>query len=115
MNTPLSTAAHGHENSRVVRIATAPNEALAGFWRSVLEDEGIVVAIQPGGAGFAMGTNALNEHHLLVREDQAQQARELLTELESEAGADFDSEDWNYDPDSDGDPDATAAEAKRPS
>ena len=81
-----------HDRSRVVRVATAPNEALAGFWRSVLEEEGIVVALKAGGAGFAMGTNALNEHHILVREDQAEQARALLAELEADDAAEFDYE-----------------------
>jgi hypothetical protein len=94
-----------HERSRVVRVATAPNEALAGFWRSVLEDEGLVVAVQPGGAGFAMGTNALNEHHILVREDQAEQAKAILAELETDADDDLDA--WDYDPDDDPDAEAT--------
>jgi hypothetical protein len=97
--------------SRVVRVATAPNEALAGFWRSVLEDEGIVVAVKAGGAGFALGTNALNEHHILVRDDQAEQARAILAELE--ADADADSEDWDYDPD--GEPEPATLDAKRDS
>lgn len=88
MNTP------NDERSRVVRVATAPNEALAGFWRSVLEDEDIVVAVQAGGAGFAMGTNALNEHYILVREDQAERAREILSELEADDDA---ADDWDAD------------------
>lgn len=74
-----------HTNhSRVVRIATAPNEMVAEMWRDILQDEGIVVALQPDGAAWGMGMNALNAQHLLVREDQAQRALDVLAELDAE-------------------------------
>jgi hypothetical protein len=71
--------------TRVVPVAVAPNEVVADIWRQVLEDEGIIAALRPGGAGASFATNALNEHVVLVREDQAERAREVLAELESSA------------------------------
>ena len=76
---------------RVVEIAVAPNEITADIWRQVLEDEGIIVALKPGGAGFAFGSSALMEHFVLVREDQAERARSIIAELESSDG----DEDWS--------------------
>jgi|GEM_PF-607661 len=75
---------------RVVEVAVAPNEITADIWRQVLEDEGIVVALKPGGVGFAFGSSALMEHFVLVREDQADLARSIIAELESS-----DDEDWS--------------------
>ena len=72
------------DGARVVPVATAPNEIVADMWRQVLEDEGIIVALKPTGAGSSFGTNALNQHIVLVREDQAELAREIIAELESE-------------------------------
>ena len=74
------TSEHG---DRIVQIATAPNEIVADMWRQALEDEGIVVALKPGGAGFAFGSSALMEHFVLVREDQAERARSIIAEIES--------------------------------
>jgi hypothetical protein len=69
------------EESRAVQIATAPNEAIAAMWKDVLEDEGIVVMLKPGGAGYALGYAALSEHFVYVRDDQAEQAREILADF----------------------------------
>lgn len=71
------------DGSRVIQIAVAPNEITADMWRQALEDEGIVVALKPGGAGFAFGSSALMEHFVLVREDQADLARSVIAELEA--------------------------------
>lgn len=71
------------EGHRVVQIAVAPNEITADMWRQVLEEEGIIVALKPGGAGFAFGSSALMEHYVLVRDDQAERARAIIAELES--------------------------------
>jgi hypothetical protein len=70
-------------SGRVVEVAVAPNEITAEMWRQVLEDEGIIVGLKPGGAGFAFGSSALMEHFVLVREDQAERARAIIAELES--------------------------------
>lgn len=72
------------DDSRVVQVATAPNEAIAMMWKDVLEDDGIVVMLKPGGAGFALGYAALSEHFVYVRADQADQAREVLAEFLTE-------------------------------
>lgn len=69
---------------RIVHIATAPNETIAMMWRDVLQDEGIIVMIKSGGAGYGFGHNLLNEQYLLVREDQAEAARQILDEFEEE-------------------------------
>lgn len=72
------------DDVRVVAAAVAPNEIVAELWQQVLEDEGIIVALKPGGMGHSYVTNALNEHYILVREDQAERARAIIAELETE-------------------------------
>lgn len=78
--------------ARIVAVAVAPNEITADMWRQVLEDEGIIVALKPGGAGFSFGSSALMEHFVLVREDQAERARAIIAELES---SDEDDDSWS--------------------
>lgn len=73
-----------NDGSRVIAVAVAPNEIVAQLWQQVLEDEGIIVALQPGGIGHSYSSNALNEHYILVRDDQAERARAILAELESD-------------------------------
>jgi hypothetical protein len=68
---------------RIVHVATAPNETIAAMWRDVLRDEGIIVMIKGGGAGYTFGQNLLNEQYLMVREDQADAARAIIDEFES--------------------------------
>ena len=70
-------------SGRIVEIAVAPNEIKAEMWRQVLEDEGIIVALKPGGAGFSFGSSALMAHFVLAREDQAERARSIIAELEA--------------------------------
>lgn len=72
------------DSGRVIEVAVAPNEITADMWRQVLEDEGIIVALKPGGVGFGFGSSALMEHYVLVREDQAERARSIIAELESD-------------------------------
>ena len=72
------------DGTRIVAIATAPNEVIADLWRQVLDEDGIIAVLKPTGAGSSFGTNALNEHLVFVREDQAELAREIIAELESE-------------------------------
>ena len=73
------------DQTRVVPVAVAPNEVIADLWRQVLQDEGIIVALQPQGTGASFASNALNQHLLLAREDQAERARAIIDELESDA------------------------------
>ncbi len=77
-------------SARVIQIAVAPNEITADIWRQVLEDEGIIIALKPSGAGFGFGSSALMEHFILAREDQAERARSIIAELESS-----DVDDWS--------------------
>lgn len=83
---------------RSVHIATAPNETVAMMWRDLLRDEGIIAAIHSGGAGYAFGHNLLNEQYILVREDQAERAKQIIDEFESDEGLilwdDFDDVSW---------------------
>lgn len=83
------------DDSLAVQVATAPNEAIGLMWKDVLEDEGIVVMLKPGGAGFALGNAALSEHFVFVRDDQADQAREVLADFLTEDETDeVDEEEW---------------------
>jgi hypothetical protein len=64
-----------------VRVALAPNQAIAELWKSALESEGIVTMLRPLGPGFgAWGSVATFEHEILVRERDAEQARDVLAE-----------------------------------
>jgi hypothetical protein len=76
-------------DGRIVQVGVAPNEAIALWWKEILEDEDIHVVLRPGGVGYAVFSNALNEHYLLVREDQAELATEILNELIIEDEAEF--------------------------
>lgn len=77
------------DNTRIVQAGVAPNEAIALWWKEILEDEGIAVALRPGGIGFGYFANALNEHYILVRDDQLELATEILNELVEEDEAEF--------------------------
>lgn len=63
-------------------VAYAPNEIVADMWRQVLLDEGIIAAVKPAGFGHAFGSIALAEHHIIVREDQAEAARSILADFD---------------------------------
>jgi hypothetical protein len=76
------------QEPKVVSIAIAPNEMVAMMWQQVLGDEDIVAALKPGGIGQAYASNALNEHFILVREDQAERARAIIDDFESDDSAD---------------------------
>lgn len=72
------------DRGRPVRVAVAPNEPIAGLWRSVLEDAGIVALVRPLGPGFgAWGSVATFEHELLVPEQDLADAAALLAEVEA--------------------------------
>lgn len=71
------------EDDTPVAVAIAPNEAIGGLWKSVLEDEGIRTLLRPLGPGFgAWASVATFEHELLVRRADADRAREIVAELE---------------------------------
>jgi hypothetical protein len=62
----------------LVKIAIAPNEAIALMWREMLAAEGVPVLVRVAGPGIADFSPALCEHDIYVRADQARQARQLL-------------------------------------
>jgi hypothetical protein len=67
---------------RIVVAAEAPNEIIAGLWASVLRDEGIPVMVKSTGPGMAYFSNMGNMHIIYVMEAQAEEAREIIAELE---------------------------------
>ncbi len=73
------------EEDTPVAVGVAPNEAIAGLWKSILESEEIATMIRPMGPGFgAWGSVATFEHEVLVRRADAERAREILDGLEGE-------------------------------
>jgi hypothetical protein len=62
----------------LVRIAIAPNQAVAELWRALLTAEGVPVLVRLAGPGLAYFSPALCEHYLYVRAEQAARARQLL-------------------------------------
>jgi hypothetical protein len=72
------------DSSSIVLVGTAPNEIVADLWRQVLLDEGVIAMIKPIGLGFAYVSNSLNPHHIYVRTDQADLARDVIASLSEE-------------------------------
>jgi hypothetical protein len=87
-----------HQQPEVISIAIAPNEMVAQMWQQVLRDEGIIAALKPGGIGQAYASNALNEHYVLVRQDQAERARAIIDDFESDDSSESDSMDDSESP-----------------
>jgi hypothetical protein len=74
---------------RIVVAAEAPNEIIAGLWASVLRDEGIQVMVKSGGPGMAYFSTLGNQHSLYVLESQADEARQIIQELEEDVETDY--------------------------
>ena len=65
--------------SDIVHLATAPSEIEGMMWRDAIQAEGISVMLQPGGPGAgAWASSATFEHALYVREEDFDEAREVL-------------------------------------
>ncbi|MCO5177073.1 MAG: hypothetical protein M9890_08920 [Thermomicrobiales bacterium] len=75
-------------SDRVIVAAVAPSEIVAQLWKQVLEDEGIIVALRARGLGHTYTPALLAEHDILVRADQAERARTILSELAEEDSSD---------------------------
>lgn len=71
------------DQPKIVQVGVAPNEAIALWWKEILEEEGIPSLIRPGGIGMAYFSNALNEQYIMVREDQQALALEILDDITS--------------------------------
>jgi hypothetical protein len=78
------------DDSRIVQVGVAPNEAIGLWWKEILEGEGVKVVLRPGGIGYGYFSNALNEHYLLVLEEQSALALEILDDIVKEDAEDFD-------------------------
>ena len=63
---------------RIVAIATAANEMVAGMVAGLLADEGVRCMTKNVGVGIAYATPALDPHQILVMESDVPRAAELL-------------------------------------
>jgi hypothetical protein len=70
------------DRDRIVEIAEAPNEIIAGLWASVLRDEGFKVMVKSRGPGMAYFSTLGNQHSIYVMESDAEEARQIIAELE---------------------------------
>ncbi len=70
---------------RIVQVAEAPNEIIAGLWASVLRDEGIDVMVKSEGPGMAYFSTMGNSHAIYVLEANYESARTILDELEQDS------------------------------
>lgn len=59
-----------------VKVATAPNQHVAGMMDGALRDRGIPVLDKKIGLDFP--TSPSNQHAIMVPEDRVEEARELL-------------------------------------
>ena len=67
------------KDTEIVHLATAPSEIEGMMWRDAILAEGISVMLQPGGPGAgAWASSATFEHALYVRDEDFDEAREVL-------------------------------------
>jgi hypothetical protein len=86
-----------NDNPRLVCIRRCQGVDLAYIYKSKLEAAGIPALLQYESAGLVYGitVDGLGEVRILVPEADAEEARELLTELPDEAWEELpDGEDW---------------------
>jgi len=62
----------------LVPVTTVGDEGLANIVKGVLDQAGIEAMIGGGGAAGAYPTPVANPYHILVREEDAERAREVL-------------------------------------
>jgi len=62
----------------LVPVTTVGDEGLANIVKGVLDQAGIEAMISGGGAAGAYPTPVANPYHILVREEDAERAREVL-------------------------------------
>jgi hypothetical protein len=67
----------------LVTVMTVGDEGLANIVKGVLEQVGIEAMIGGGGAAGAYPTPVANPYHLLVREEDAERAREVLAQYDT--------------------------------
>ncbi len=76
-----------HNEEPLVKVATAPNEALAGMWAELLRNNGIQCLVKPTGPGMAYFSTALVEHYIYVLASDAEAARAILEGDDGEEAA----------------------------
>lgn len=79
--------ANTHNEEPLVKIATAPNEALAGMWAEMLRNSGIRCLVKPTGPGMAYFSTALVEHYIYVLASDAEAARAILGDEDGDEAA----------------------------
>ncbi len=67
----------------LVTVMTVGDEGLANVVKGVLEQAGIEAMVGGGGAAGAYPTPVANPYHLLVREEDAERAREVLAQYDT--------------------------------
>ena len=72
-------------DDRIMRIATAPNEAVAHIWAGILEEEGIPCLLQSPYLQSSMYSVFSNQPYLIyVLKTNAHRAKKLLSSFEKE-------------------------------
>lgn len=67
----------------LVTVMTVGDEGLANIVKAVLEQAGIEAMIAAGAAAGAYPTPVANPYHLLVREEDAERARDVLAQYDT--------------------------------
>ncbi len=70
---------------KLVKVASAGNQAVGEMWREVLESNGIPCLLRVAGPLLAYATFT-SQHDLLVAESDAERARELLAAYNEDEG-----------------------------
>ena len=69
----------------LVHVATAPNEAIAGMWAGILENNGILSVLKSSDFKSAQYSLLINQHFTIhVLEPKALKAKELLSPFEDD-------------------------------
>jgi hypothetical protein len=74
-----------HGEDKLVKVASAGNQAVGEMWREVLESNGIPCLLRVAGPLLAYATFT-SQHDLLVAESDAARARELLAAYNEDEG-----------------------------
>jgi hypothetical protein len=76
----------------LVPVMTVGDAVLANIVRGVLEQAGIETMIDDGGAAGAYPTPTANPYHILVREEDADGARDVLAQYDAMPDGEADEE-----------------------